>query len=154
MKKLLCLMLVLLLAMSAALAAPQLSDSLFDAAKRAAQWLANGDYDALAQRMPFSGTAPDADEWSAFASSYRTSGEVQQRYAVGYWRSGGRSVAVPLREPSSPDVEVLVLASEDGFSFSGYRFATWAQVAQEYAASEHVVWNAEYVPGAPQLFAD
>lgn len=153
MKKTLCGMLILLLLLSPALAAPQLSDSLFVAAKQAAQCLMTGDYDRLTT-LPFSGDAPDADEWASFAANYRTDGYAQQDYAVGYWLNESWRVAVPLRDPDSPDVEVLLLNSDDGYSFSGYRYAVWGQVAQECAASEHVVWSAEYVPAAPQVFAD
>ena len=153
MKKTLCGMLILLLLLSPALAAPQLSDSLFVAAKQAAQCLMTGDYDRLTT-LPFSGDAPDADEWASFAANYRTDGYAQQDYAVGYWLNESWRIAVPLRDPDSPDVEVLLLNSDDGYSFSGYRYADWGQVAQECAMSEHVVWSAEYVPAAPQVYAD
>lgn len=154
MKKLICLALALLMTLAPALAAPQLSDSLFTAAKRAAEWLVTGDYDALATQTPFSGAAPDAGEWQRFAANFRTSGHAQQQYAVGYWTDGGWCVAVPLSEPDRADVEVLLLTSEDGYAFSGYRYLTWGQVEREYAASEHVVWNSEYLPAAPRLYAD
>ena len=153
MKRMLCTLLLLMLLTSPALAAPQLSDSLFASAKQAAQCLVTGDYDALI-RMPFSGEAPDANEWAAFAASFTTGGYAQQEYAVGYWVNESWRVAVPLRAPESADVEVLLLTSDDGYTFSGYRCALWGQVEQEYALSEHVVWNSEYVPAAPRLFAD
>ena len=153
MKKLFCLALTMLLALAPALAAPQLSDSLFAAAKQAAQCLMTGDFDRLTS-LPFSGDAPDADEWASFAANYRTAGFAQQDYAVGYWLNDSWRVAVPLRDPDSPDVEVLLLTSDDGYAFSGYRYADWGQVAQECAASAHVVWSAEYLPAAPQVFAD
>lgn len=154
MKKLLSLLLVLLLTVLPALAAPQLSDSLFTAAKQAAAWLLAGDFDALSSRMPFSGAAPDAGEWASFAANYHTAGPAQQQYAVGYWLNGSWRVAVPLQAPDTAQVEVLLLTSEDGYAFSGYRYANWGQVAQECAAGEHVVWNAEYVPAAPWVVAD
>lgn len=153
MKRLICVFLLMLVAISHALAAPQLSDSLFSAAKQAAQCLVTGDYDALT-RMPFSGAAPDAGEWAAFAASFSTRDYAQQEYAVGYWSGDSWNIAVPLRAPERADVEVLLLTSEDGFSFSGYRYSNWGQVEQAYAGSDHVVWNGEYVPAAPQLFAD
>ena len=153
MKRWICLVLALLCAVAPALAAPQLSDSLFAAAKQAAECLVAGDYDRLAQ-MPFSGAAPGPGEWASFAANYSPVGHAQQQYAVGYWINEGWRVAVPMTAPDSPDVQVLLLTSEDGYAFSGYRYADWGQVEQEYAQSEHVVWNAEYVPFAPQLFAD
>ena len=153
MKKTICAMLILLLLLSPALAAPQLSDSLFVAAKQAAQCLMTGDYDRLTT-LPFSGDAPDADEWASFAANYRTAGYAQQDYAVGYWLNESWRVAVPLRDPDSPDVEVLLLNSDDGYSFSGYRYADWGQVEREYANSDHVAWSSEYVSAMPQIYAD
>lgn len=154
MKKTICLVLIALITLCAAQAAPQLSDSLFAAAKQAALCLTTGDYDRLTDSMPFSGTAPDADEWASFAANYSAAGVAQQDYAVAYWSNGGWRVAVPMETPDSSDVEVLLLTSEDGYTFSGYRYASWGQVEREYAGSDHVLWNREYVPGAPQVFAD
>ena len=153
MKKLLCVSLLLLMLISPALAAPQLSDSLFEAAKQAAECLVTGDYEALT-RMPFSGDAPGADEWAAFAASFSTRDYAQRDYAVGYWLDDSWRIAVPLRAPERADVEVLLLTSEDGFSFSGYRYSNWGQVEQAYAGSDHVVWNEEYVGGSAQLYGD
>ena len=154
MKKMMLILLALALAAMPALAAPQLSDSLFSAAKQAAECLMTGDYDRLAGAMPFSGGAPSADEWASFAGNYSDSGHAQQKYAVGYWTGGGWRVAVPIETPDSPDVETLLLTSDDGATFSGYRYATWGQVEREYAGSDHVVWSSEYVPAAPKVFAD
>ena len=154
MKKIVMIVLALALAAMPALAAPQLSDSLFSAAKQAAECLMTGDYDRLAGAMPFSGTSPSADEWASFAGNYRSTGHAQQQYAVGYWTGGGWRIAVPMETPDSPEVEVLLLTSDDGATFSGYRYASWGQVEGEYASSDHVVWNAEYVPAVPQVFAD
>ena len=154
MKKMFCLALAALLMLSPALAAPQLSDSLFAAAKQAAEWLLTGNYDMLVERLPFSGAAPDAGEWASFAANYAASAPAQQDYAVAYWINDGWRVAVPMSVPDSPGVEVLLLTSEDGYSFNGYRYDHWGQVALEYAQSDHVVWNDEYLPAVPQLFAD
>lgn len=154
MKKIIACALALALMLASALAAPQLSDSLFSAAKQAAECLMRGDYDRLTEVLPFSGPAPDAGEWASFAGNYRQTGHAQQQYAVGYWLNGSWRVAVPMQTPDSASVEVLLLSSEDGYTFTGYRYASWGQVGQEYVSSDHVVWNAEYVPAAPQVFAD
>ena len=154
MKKLTLIVLALWLAVSSALAAPQLSDSLFSVAKQAAECLMTGDFDRLAGAMPFSGGAPSADEWASFAGNYHGPGHAQQKYAVGYWTGGSWRIAVPIETPDDPDVETLLLTSDDGVTFSGYRYADWGHVEREYADSDHVVWNSEYVPAAPQVFAD
>lgn len=153
MKKMLLFVLALLMALTPALAAPQLSDSLFSVAKRAAEKLMTGDYDDLAG-LPFSGDAPSADEWASFAGNYHSSGHAQQKYAVGYWTGDSWRIAVPIETPDSPDVEVLLLSSDDGCTFSGYRYADWGRVVREYAGSDHVVWNGEYIPATPKVYAD
>ena len=154
MKKKWLILLALMLAMARALAAPQLSDSLFSAAKQAAEYLASSDYDRLAGAMPFSGASPSEAEWASFAGNYHCSGHAQQKYAVGYWTGGGWRIAVPIETPDDPDVEVLLLTSADGVTFSGYRYASWGQGEQEYADSDHVIWNSEYVSATPRVFAD
>ena len=59
MKKTFLTAMVLLLVGTVALAgAPKLSAGLFDSAKQALVSLASGDYDALSDRLPFSGSAP------------------------------------------------------------------------------------------------
>lgn len=154
MMRMICLALAMLLTVSAAFAAPQLSDSLFIAAKQAAECLMTGDFDRLAARMPFSGAAPDADEWASFAGNYASKGHAQQEYAVGFWFRDAWYIAVPMREPNAADVEVLLLSSEDGYTFSGYRYANWGQVEQTCAKSDHVVWSSEYVADLPKVYAD
>ena len=156
MKKALCVMLALLLIGASALAggAPQLSGSLFSAAKQAVGYLASGEYERLVNLIPCSGVAPGASEWERFARSYRNLSGAQHEYAVAYWKGGSWRIAVPIQEPSSDDVEVLMLLSEDGETCSGYKYATWGQVEGEYASSDHVTWNREYVGADAHVVAD
>ena len=156
MKKLLCLVLIILLVGTAALAAgaPHLNENLVQAAKQAVGYLASGEYERLVTLLPFSGPAPGAAEWEGFARNFGNRSNIQRDYAVAYWTGSSWRIAVPLQVPSSGGVEALVLVSEDGSAFTGYRYATWGQVESEYASSEHVIWNQEYVGSAPQVFAD
>ena len=155
MKKALCLILVGLLIGAAALAdVPQLSDSLFASAKQAVGYLASGEYERLVTLLPFSDVAPSAQEWESFAGNYGDLENVQSDYAVGFWMNGMWVVAVPIQVPDNGDVEVLALSSEDGASFNGYRYATWAQVESACANSDRVVWNVEYISGTPTLVMD
>ena len=155
MKKTLCLVLVLLLIGACALAAvPQLSNGLFSDAKKAVAYLASGEYERLVTLLPFSGVAPSAAEWEGFARNYSTLSGVQQDYAVAYWAGGSWRIAVPLHTPDYGGVEVLMLLSGDGSTLTGYRYATWGQVEGEYSASDHVIWNREYVGASPQVYAD
>lgn len=156
MKRMICALLVLLLvgAPVAHAGVPQLSGRLIPAAKQAAVCMASGDYAGMAAALPFAGTGPDASEWKKFANSYSFSGRAQTEYAVAFWSGDSWAVAVPLQVPDSGGVEVLVLLSRDGAGFSGYRHATWSQVDAGIHASDHVIWDREYVSAAPQVFAD
>ena len=155
MKKLICALLALLLLGSAALAdAPQLSDELFTSAKMAVGYLASGAYEKLVTLLPFSDVAPSASEWEGFAANYSDLSNPQSEYAVAYWTGNYWVVAVPIQAPDSGNVEALVLGSEDGSSFIGYRYATWSQIEKEYTSSDYVLWSKEVVDGAPLIVAD
>ena len=154
MKKVLCILLVLLLAGSAALAAPQLSGSLFDSAKQALRYLSSGEYERLVTLLPFSVIAPGADEWQRFAGSFSSLSKPQTKYAVAFWSGSAWIVAVPVHTPDSGSVEVMALSSEDGATFSGYQCASWSQIESACAKSDHVLWNEEYVGGTPTVVAD
>lgn len=155
MKKILCLAIVCLLIGSTAFAAvPQLSDSLFSSAKQALVYLASGEYERLVTLLPFSDVAPSAAEWESFAANFSNLTGVQTDYAVAFWMGSVWVIAVPAQAPSDGSVEALVLGSDDGATFSGYRYATWSQVEGQMAKSDYVTWNQEYVPGAPTFVAD
>ena len=155
MKKLMCIVLIVLLIGTTALAgAPQLSDSLFSSAKQAVGYLASGEYERLVTLLPFSDVAPSASEWERFAGNYSDLTHVQSDYAVAYWTGSVWKVAVPVQVPESGSVEVLILSSEDGDTFSGYRYATWNKVEEECGDSDHVRWSKEYVGGTPTVVAD
>ena len=155
MKKVICLMLIGLLIGAAALAdVPQLSDDLFDSAKQAVAYLASGEYERLVTLLPFSDVSPSAQEWESFAGNYANLDNVQTDYSVGFWAGSMWVIAVPIQVPENGDVEVLALSSEDGVSFSGYRYATWSQVEAAYTGSDRVIWNEEYIGGTPTLEMD
>ena len=156
MKKMLCLALALLIVGSCALAAgvPQLSGGLMSAAKQAAVCLASGEYERMVTLLPFSGVAPSATEWESFSRNYAHLGSAQRDYAVAYWKSGGWRIAVPIQEPSGGGVEVLLLHSEDGSSFDGYKYATWSEVEKAYQASDHVLWDREYIGHSAKVLPD
>ena len=62
MKKLLCMLLIVCMVCSAALAdgVPRLSSDLFKSAKKAVGYLASGEYERLVTLLPFSDVAPSA----------------------------------------------------------------------------------------------
>ena len=154
-KRMICLALILLLVGATAFAAaPQLSDTLFQYAKQAVVYLSSGEYERLVTLLPFSDVAPSASEWERFAGNFASLSGAQYDYAVGYWTGTGWNIAVPLQAPEAGSVETLVLNSDDGSTFCGYRYATWSQVEAEYTVSEHVIWNKEYVSGAAMVVTD
>ena len=156
MKRAISILLAALMCLSACAFAdaPQLSNSLFGSAKQAVGCLASGEYERLVTLLPFSDVAPSASEWKSFARNYSNLSNPQSDYAVAYWTGSVWKLAVPIQEPSGDSVEVLLLTSEDGSAFSGYRYATWGQVVSEYSGSDRVTWNQEYVGASPQVFAD
>ena len=154
MKKILCLALVMLFIGSAALAVPQISNSLFSSAKQALGYLASGEYERLVTLLPFSGVSPSAAEWQSFAGNFSNLSSVQSDYAVAYWTGSVWVLAVPAQVPDDGSVETLVLGSEDGNTFIGYRYTTWGRIESECANSDYVVWNQEYLGGSPTVVAD
>ena len=151
-----CAALIAALMMSAAALAdvPSPSDSLFSSAKEAVVCMASGEYERMVTLLPFSDVAPSASEWASFAKNYDDLSNVQSDYAVAFWWSNIWVVVVPIQAPDDGSVEVLALSSDDGKSFSGYRYATWSQVEKALGDSDRVLWNKEYVGGTPTLFAD
>ena len=143
-----CTLLAILLLTGIALAeVPSLSENMFKYAKGTLNCLASGAYDKIVTSVPFSGVSPSADEWAGFAKGGFTGlngSTPQTTYAVAYWTGSSWKVAVPVSEPSSGSVEVLVLISEDGQSVTGYGCSTWKKVSSEYASSDYVCWNEEY----------
>ncbi len=155
MKKLLCVVLVCLLIGSTALAgAPKLSGKLFSSAKQAVVYLASGEYERIVTLLPFSDVAPSASEWERFADNYSNLSDIQTEYAVAFWNGSLWVVAVPLQVPDNGSVEVLALSSEDGKSFSGYRYATWSKIEKAYSSSDRVQWDSEYVGDSVTVVAD
>ena len=155
MKKAFLTVIALILIGTVALAgAPKLSAGLFDSAKQALIVLASGDYDGLSDRLPFSGGAPDAQQWQSLAESYADLSSVQTDYAVGFWTGSIWVIAVPVQPPADGSVEVLAFSSEDGTSFDACRYATWKQIESACGESSRVIWNQEYVGGSATVVAD
>lgn len=144
----LILIAALLLCCASALAeVPELKENMFKYAKNTLACLASGDYDRIVTSVPFSDLSPSADEWRDLAEyGFRDlSGSApQKKYAVAYWTGRVWEIAVPVSEPSDSDVEVLVLISEDGRSFTGYACTDWGSVEDEYHDADYVQWNDEY----------
>lgn len=135
---------------------PDISDNLFSAAKEALSLLSYGEYARVSETLPFAAAAPGAEEWQNFAGNFSTldSGTVQREISVAYWQNGFWSLAVPVSEPNRDSVETLILRSDDGQTFSGYKYALWGEARGGYESSDYVVWNEEYVAGTPVIIPD
>ena len=147
---------LILCACAGAESVPDISDSLFSAAKEALSLLSYGEYESVCDVLPFADVAPSAEEWANFAGNFSTldSGTVQREISVAYWQNSSWSLAVPVSEPNKDSVETLILRSDDGQTFSGYKYATWGEARSGYESSDYVVWNEEYVAGTPVVIAD
>ena len=150
MKKIICGILIAAMLLCAGIAgasAPAPSNMLFTHISNAMSLLSSGAYDRVVASVPFADAAPSADEWRNFAEGNFTTlaGTVpQSRYIVIYWSGSVWKAAMPVQEPATDDVEVLVLSSEDGESFIGYGCSTWGNIRREYESSTYVKWTEEY----------
>jgi len=144
-----------LITASAFAAVPGIGNGLFANAKEAVSLLSYGEFDRVVAILPFSGSAPSAAEWQSFAQNFSSlgSGTVQREVSVAYWTGNSWNLAVPVLAPDSDKVEALVLTSDDGLGFSGYKYARWGEVRMGYENADYVIWNKEYVPANPTLFA-
>jgi len=140
---------------------PQFSGTLFSAGKQAVVYLASGEYERLVTLLPFSDIAPSATEWQNFAEgNYLTitseflPEDVQTEYSVAYWTGTDWLLAVPITIPETEDAEALVLSSADGLTFTGYRYALWTEIKEEYEQATYVTWNKEYIEAMPVITVD
>ena len=118
---------------------PKLGENMFKYAKNTLACLATGAYDKIVTSVPFSDLSPSADEWRDFAEGsfeHLFGTTPQKEYAVAFWTGRCWEIAVPLTEPNSDAVEALILATEDGRTFSGYAYATWDEVREDYHESD------------------
>jgi len=126
---------------------PQIRADLFLYAKQAVVHLVAGEYERLITLLPFSDVSPSASEWQSFVEgNFTTMPEIaQNQYSVAYWTGNVWKLAVPVSEPADDTVEALVLTSPDGSNFSGYGYALWGEIKNEYLFAPYVTWNMEYL---------
>lgn len=160
MRKWICLLLVaaLLGAPTLALAKEaKINTKLFTAAKQALTLLSYGETKKALKKLGLSTGEEAVARLSAFAEDNLTDlmyVSVQTEVAVCYKVEAGYRFAVPLEAPEDRDVQVFVLKSKDGQSFSGYTSTTWGELQRELADSESVTWKDAYDPSASVFIAD
>ena len=135
---------------------PPLNEELFEQAKEALTRLSYGEYDQISPLLCYTGEAPAAEDWALFAEKFETldHGTVQRDVSVGFWLDAAWYIAVPVLEPTSDKIEVMVFISEDGASFSGFGISDWISVQEAYAECEYIIWCEEYVENVPILISD
>ena len=123
----------------------ELNEQLFADAKQALTLFAEGDYETAAELLKFA----DATEFEKFITGNYTTfgaGPVQTVVSAAMWTGSAWAVAVPLYEPSVPEIETLVLITNniDCAAFTGYTYALWGDVETALAQCDYVIWNEEY----------
>jgi len=123
---------------------PILDEVLFDSAKQTLLYFSAGDYESAAALVEIA----DADELEDFVTGNFTGldEDVQTFVSVAFWRYNAWFIAVPLHDPIDGEIETIAFRSDDGITFSGYRYCTWAEIEEEYNQCDYVIWNEEYIP--------
>lgn len=124
----------------------ELNEQLFADAKQALVYFEAADYESAAALLGFA----DAAELEKFITgNYTTFGAdaVQTTVSVAWWTGSAWMIAVPLYEPEAPEVEALVLLTNntDCSTFCGYTYARWGDVEAVIAECDYVTWNEEYI---------
>ena len=139
-------MLVFCTAAGAESAVIELDEQLFADAKQALVYFEAADYESAAALLGFA----DAAELEKFITgNYMTFGTdiVQTTVSVAWWTGNAWVIAVPLYEPGAPEVETLVLLTNntDCTTFCGYTYALWGDVEAAFSECDYVIWNEEYI---------
>lgn len=138
------------------------ADEFFNRAREALALISYGEIDQALETLAFSFDVESVQSEEDFRTFIDESflmldgGSVQLEVALcwldgetGLWHLG-----IPLVEPVSWDVEVLVLDSHDLISFCGYSASNWAALEEAASLSSQAFWNIGYDPGETVLFAD
>ena len=135
---------------------PPLNEELFEQAKEALTRLSYGEYDQISPLLSYDGEVPASEDWALFAEKFEmlNNGTVQRDVSVGFWRDNAWYIAVPVLEPVSENIEVMVFISENGTAFSGFGISDWAGLQEAYAECEYILWCEEYVENAPIIISD
>ncbi len=136
--------------------AKALDDSLFDSAKEALTLMSYGEYEKALNKLDFVNPPSEADfeDFVCFELDDVLTQAVQTDVAVSFRRGKKVYLAIPVEEPSSRDVETLVLSSSNGAQFDGYRAATWGDVTKLANDDAGAVWNEPYDPGTLVVVPD
>ena len=147
---------VLLAAMPLLVSAKTLNEALFDHGKEALTLISYGEYRKALKKLDFVNPPSEADfeDFVCFDLDAVLTQAVQTDVAVSYHKGKKVYLAIPVEEPTSRDVETLVLSSSDGAQFDGYKAATWGDVMKLVRDDAAAVWNEPYDPGTLVIVPD
>jgi hypothetical protein len=133
-----------------------LDESLFDSAKEALTLLSYGEYQKALDKLNFTSapTASEFEDFICFELDSVLTQAVQTDVAVAFQKSGKYWVALPVEEPVSRDVQVLLISSADGVRFDGYRAGAWGDALRAAGEDSSAVWNEPYDPGTLVVVPD
>ncbi len=136
--------------------AKTLDEALFDNAKEALTLISYGEYQKALDKLDFVNPPSEADfeDFVCFELDAALTQAVQTDVAVAYHKGKKLYLAIPVEEPSSRDVETLVLSSSDGAQFDGYKSDTWGDVTKLVKDDAAAVWNEPYDPGTLVIVPD
>lgn len=147
MKKLLWTMLIAALCftgVSAMAESGRIDDLLFNNAKQTLYCMDTGDYKTASALLG----CMDMAEIQALKAQFATlgGGTAQTRISVAFYCNQQWNLAVPTAEPSSAEIEALLLNCGSGMEFASAQHAVWGDVQTMLDGSEAVIWNEEYAP--------
>lgn len=136
--------------------AKDLNEALFGDAKEALTMISYGEYQKALDKLNFAKppSAADFEDFVCFELDSVLTQTVQTDVAVCYHKGKKLYLAIPVEEPVSRDVEVLVLSSANGEQFDGYKAASWGDVMKLVKQDDAAVWNEPYDPGTLLVVPD
>ena len=149
-------LLLAVLAVPAAMAAPAFDESLFSRAKDAVILISYGEYSGAVEKIA-SADVFDAAELESYVDGKARSiynDTIQKTYSVAWYDGAKWIVAVPFTTPNDDAVGCFAFAAEDGVNVTAYRYMTWGSVVQGYANADEVLWQDEYTGETVIAFAD
>ena len=136
--------------------AKALDSKLFDQAKDALTLISYGEYQKALDKLNFKNPpdAADFEDFVCFELDSVLTQAVQTDVAVSFQKGKKVYLAIPVEEPSSRDVETMVLSSSDGKQFDGYASDTWEDVMKQVRRDKAAVWDEAYDPGTLVVVPD
>jgi len=161
-RRLISLSMFFILLISGGALADQPSEEFYNTGRNALMLLSHGDVDGALELIAFQFPAEDMT-YSEEGFRQIVEGKYQpfldenasvQAIAVAFYMDNLWYLALPVCEPTSDDIETLVLISPDQAVFTGYAALSWSAVLEMSDLAEENYWNVEYKPDHAAPIAD